>query len=437
MFSTKVIRSDQTVADRKEKIGYSLQKPFTLVFGTRTIEKLSETQFQNNTKVKQIHLLFRIILAPFAIIFSPILLPIAFIGIHLTNRSSTYKKAMESWNTFLHAHLNKIDLPPVSVKDFKEKRITEEKLLKQSYIKPQELANHDLGKFPKAKLDINFGFKRFFGKTLVIHLPGKMGKSRLKSFNTNMEKIGLKSGEDYKPFAGYDAAKVPQSYVDRFDSTSKTEANRRAGAMACFLAQLKVLKHVNEKFESAKKELHEAFAAIKDPKTPTEEQVRKVREAQAKIRKYSVTCVLEDNAAWGRLVNNRKDVSFEGEGHRWRKMLEGLPSDWDAINLLPGTINGKVKDYKKVNPYILKCNGATGTKGVIFNHTAYPKIIKKLEGILKDPNAVTEHVDQVYRKMQRNNELNVYAPHKTFIFREDTASSVGCSYNGRVQFDCV
>jgi len=436
MFNTVVIRSDQSVADRKEKIGNALQRPFTLVFGTRTIEKFSDSKFQNNMKVKQIHLLFRILLAPFAIIFSPILLPMTFVGKHLIKHSSSYRKAMALWNTFLRIQFNKVDIPLVSGKDFKEKKITEKQVLEKSYLKPQALAEHDLKAFPKNKLDMNFGFRRFFGKVFVINAPSKEGVKRWKLFNKNMKKIDLKEGQDYQRYPGVDANTIPRAYVDRFDKTSKTAVARRAGAMACFLAQLNVLKHANQKLERAKQSLRKGFEAIKDATSISEQQLNKIKEAQRKIRKYSVMFVLEDNAAWGRLINDGKDVSIKGEGYRWRKMLAGLPSDWDYINLWPTTIPG-TKEYKEVNPYLLKCDGATATKGIIFNHTAYPKIINKLESILNNPSKETEHVDQIYRKMQKKKELTVYTPHKSFIFRELVDSLVGCKYNKRLQLDCV
>lgn len=270
----------------------------------------------------------------------------------------------------------------------------------------QEIAWKHLADMSDEELDSDLKLDEFFGSIYVVNLP--QAEERLKRITAEMEKIGLRHFQVWKATYGRNPDEVPEAIWSKMNlnwrhlDPSNPEGlkalhHQFQGEAGCFLSHYRLLKHVQERFQTAMEDLRFALE---------QQDSEGIGLARERVKKYSTVLVMEDDNCFGYVNSDKRSATLQGLGRHLREALAELPHDWDMIYFMTMS----KKPASAYTPHLKKLTYGCLTNAYAISYRMFDKMIDQLKRI-EDPNVTSlQPVDDEMAQLHASNRCFAIKP---------------------------
>lgn len=279
------------------------------------------------------------------------------------------------------------------------------------------IAEEHLATMTKEELDSDWRLNEFFGTIAVINLP--QDKKRLVRITKELNAVGT---YEFEVFPAIDGRKdIDPSIWSKFtlnrlgNNIPKNEKQSaldrlHQGEAGCYMSHYLLIKRTKDAFDKAINDL-------KNAETLNDELM--IKEAIAKVHKYSRILILEDDNGFG-IVNPKKKTksSRNNSGTLLREAIKTLPKAWDMLYLMCAAH----QKSQKISEHLYQIKRSAFANAYVINYTMYDPILAILAQI-EDPSV--KEVLPLDKAISYNHFLfNVYAIYPSIAYQYNGISSI-------------
>lgn len=279
-----------------------------------------------------------------------------------------------------------------------------------------EIAQVHLATMSEEQMDNNWGLNDFFGTIAVINLPA--ANLRRETITKELEGIAC----NFEIFQGVDGRKeVSPEIWNKFYGTRSRDLDPNTsedkialdkinqGRAGAYLSHYLLIKKIKECFDRAMQDYKSA---------QNSQDLEAIKHAKKELKKYSRVLILEDDAAFGVVDEEKVKVTKKTIGKRLRLAITELPDDW---NMLYFIVRAK-EEPEEISPHLCKIKSSYCQAGYAVNYTMYEPIISLLSQVEDPLVEKTRSVDIVLGLI--HHQYHVYALKKSLIYHQPGPSQI-------------
>lgn len=266
-----------------------------------------------------------------------------------------------------------------------------------------EIAEEQLYTLSPEELDQDWQLLSFFGHIKVI---GKKDSPRYPFLILHMREVGLSEGDfELSP----PISNAPKYIWSKVPGRICQDPQAMQGIAGCVLAHYELIQDTHKRYQKALKNFHRA--------TPKE-----LTATKAEVDRYSSVLIIEDNNAFGQLIEGVPYL--ESVGVKLRQTLSELPEDWDMFYLLcmHSEFGGPLAKQIPGCPRLLRATFGLTTKCFAVKCSAYEKLLQAYKKSLFH-DAELLPADHIVASLHTS--LNVYIAREPLAYRFACPSLVG------------
>lgn len=271
-----------------------------------------------------------------------------------------------------------------------------------------ETAQKQLETLSPEELDRDWQLSSFFGHVKVI---SSKDSPRYPILLLHLQEVGLSESQFELSSS---VTHVSEAFWSRVPCWASQNHPIKQGIAGCSLAHYQLIKDTRDKYQQALQDL---------AKAPPEER----QFLQAQVDRYSSVLIIEDNTAFGCLLN--QIPCLEGMGTKLRRTLAQLPEDWDMFYFicLHGDFGLPLAEQIPDCPRLLKATFGLVNKCFAIKASAYERVVQAYKSYIFPSTMNTELPPADHITARLHTQLNAYIAREPLAYRFACPSLVGSS----------